>query len=331
MQASLFKAGRWAGFCFFCMEYSNGHFYSAGQYYKEIFGSKVYKISLDAGCTCPNRDGTKGFGGCIFCSSSGSGDFAASRAFSIKNQVEQAKIIVSSKLKEGAKKSYIAYFQNFSSTYGDENVLLEKYKEALGCPEISGLAVGTRPDCISEKMLENLALLSEKYYLSIELGFQSSKKETVEYIRRMYENSVFLDCVRRIKQKAPKIHVAAHLIFGLPGENEQDMMNSVKYVLAAGVDGIKISVLYVLKGTDLEKDFEKGAFSCLGEDEYFRLVGNALEIIPENIVVHRLTGDGAKKILVAPQWTGNKREVLNSMKKYFAANNIFQGKNTLKS
>lgn len=313
------------------MEYSNGHFYSAGQYYKEIFGSKVYKISLDAGCTCPNRDGTKGFGGCIFCSSSGSGDFAASRAFSIKNQVEQAKIIVFSKLKEGAKKSYIAYFQNFSSTYGDEDVLLEKYKEALGCPEISGLAVGTRPDCISEKMLENLALLSEKYYLSIELGFQSSKKETVEYIRRMYENSVFLDCVRRIKQKAPKIHVAAHLIFGLPGENEQDMMNSVKYVLAAGVDGIKISVLYVLKGTDLEKDFEKGVFFCLGEDEYFRLVGNALEIIPENIVVHRLTGDGAKKILVAPQWTGNKREVLNSMKKYFAANNIFQGKNALKS
>lgn len=313
------------------MEYSNGHFYSAGQYYKEIFGSKVYKISLDAGCTCPNRDGTKGFGGCIFCSSSGSGDFAASRAFSIKNQVEQAKIIVSSKLKEGAKKSYIAYFQNFSSTYGDEEVLLEKYKEALGCLEISGLAVGTRPDCISEKMLENLSLLSEKYYLSIELGFQTSKKETVEYIRRMYENSVFLDCVRRIKQKAPKIHVAAHLIFGLPGENEQDMMNSVKYVLAAGVDGIKISVLYVLKGTDLEKDFEKGTFSCLGEDEYFRLVGNALEIIPENIVVHRLTGDGAKKILVAPQWTGNKREVLNSMKKYFAANNIFQGKNALKS
>lgn len=313
------------------MEYSNGHFYSAGQYYKEIFGSKVYKISLDAGCTCPNRDGTKGFGGCIFCSSSGSGDFAASRAFSIKNQVEQAKIIVSSKLKEGAKKSYIAYFQNFSSTYGDEDVLLEKYKEALGCPEILGLAVGTRPDCISEKMLEKLALLSEKYYLSIELGFQSSKKETVEYIRRMYENSVFLDCVRRIKQKAPKIHIVAHLIFGLPGENEQDMMNSVKYVLAAGVDGIKISVLYVLKGTDLEKDFEKGAFSCLNEDEYFRLVGNALEIIPENIVVHRLTGDGAKKILVAPQWTGNKREVLNSMKKYFAANNIFQGKNALKS
>ncbi len=308
------------------MKFSNGHFYSASQYYQEIFGSKVYKISLDAGCTCPNRDGTKGFGGCIFCSASGSGDFAADRDFSIRSQVEQAKKIVSSKLKEGTKKSYIAYFQNFSSTYGDETELLEKYKEALGCPEVSGLALGTRPDCISEKMLENLAALSEKYYLSIELGFQSSKAESVNYMRRMYENSVFLDCVKRIKSKAPKIHVVAHLIFGFPGESGQDMLNSVEYVLAAGADGIKISVLHVLSGTDLAKDFENGFFSCLAEDEYFRLVGRALEIIPENIVVHRLTGDGAKKILVAPLWTGNKREVLNSMKKYFDENNILQGK-----
>lgn len=308
------------------MKFSNGHFYSASQYYQEIFGSKVYKISLDAGCTCPNRDGTKGFGGCIFCSASGSGDFAADRDFSIRSQVEQAKKIVSLKLKKGTKKSYIAYFQNFSSTYGDEAELLEKYKEALGCPEVSGLALGTRPDCISEKMLENLAALSEKYYLSIELGFQSSKAESVKYMRRMYENSVFLDCVKRIKSKAPKIHVVAHLIFGLPGESGQDMLNSVEYVLAAGADGIKISVLHVLRGTDLAKDFENGFFSCLEEDEYFRLVGRALEIIPENIVVHRLTGDGAKKILVAPLWTGNKREVLNSMKKYFDENNILQGK-----
>lgn len=308
------------------MKFSNGHFYSASQYYQEIFGSKVYKISLDAGCTCPNRDGTKGFGGCIFCSASGSGDFAADRDFSIRSQVEQAKKIVSLKLKKGTKKSYIAYFQNFSSTYGDEAELLGKYKEALGCPEVSGLALGTRPDCISEKMLENLAALSEKYYLSIELGFQSSKAESVKYMRRMYENSVFLDCVKRIKSKAPKIHVVAHLIFGFPGESGQDMLNSVEYVLAAGADGIKISVLHVLRGTDLAKDFENGFFSCLEEDEYFRLVGRALEIIPENIVVHRLTGDGVKKILVAPLWTGNKREVLNSMKKYFDENNILQGK-----
>ena len=308
------------------MKYSNGHFYSANQYYQEIFSSKVYKISLDAGCTCPNRDGTKGFGGCIFCSPSGSGDFAASRNISIKEQVEQAKKIVSSKIKIGQKIRYIAYFQNFTSTYGDEDLLLEKFNAALDCKDVCGLSVGTRPDCISEKMLESLAALSEKKYLSVELGFQSSKAESVKYIRRMYENSVFSECVRRIKSKAPKIHVAAHLIFGLPGETKEDMMNSVGYAVNAGIGGIKISVLHVLKGTDLEKDYEKGAFCCLEKDEYFSLLGTALEIIPENIVVHRLTGDGAKKILVAPLWTSNKRDVLNSMEKFLAEKNIVQGR-----
>lgn len=308
------------------MEYSNGHFYSASQYYQEIFGSKVYKISLDAGCTCPNRDGTKGFGGCIFCSVAGSGDFAASRNVSINDQVEQAKKIVSSKIKNGRKIRYIAYFQNFTSTYGDENALLEKFNAALECADVSGLAIGTRPDCISEKMLENLAELSEKNYLSIELGFQSSKTESVEYIRRMYENSVFLDCVRRIKLKAPKIHVVAHIIFGLPGENKHDMMESVKYAVDSGIDGIKISVLHVLKGTDLEKDYKNGFFRCLEKNEYFGLLADALEIIPENIVVHRVTGDGSKKILVAPLWTANKRDVLNSMVRFFDGKNILQGK-----
>ena len=309
------------------MVYSNGHFYSASQYYQEIFGSKVYKISLDAGCTCPNRDGTKGFGGCIFCSAAGSGDFAASRNVLIKEQVEQAKSIVASKIKNGRKIRYVAYFQNFTSTYGDEKSLLEKFNAALECADVCGLAVGTRPDCISEKMLENLARLSEKNYLSIELGFQSSKPETVEYIRRMYENSVFLDCVKRIKSKAPGIHVVAHVIFGLPGETRHDMMESVKYVLNSGIDGIKISVLHVLKGTDLEKDYKNGFFHCLEKNEYFELLAEAIEIIPENIVVHRLTGDGSKKILVAPLWTANKRDVLNSMARYFAEKNVLQGKN----
>lgn len=312
------------------MEYSNGHFYSANQYYKEIFGSKVYKISLDAGCTCPNRDGRKGFGGCIFCSASGSGDFAASRNVSINEQVEQAKKIVSSKVKARQKICYIAYFQNFTSTYGDEKVLLEKFNAVLNCENVCGLAVGTRPDCISEKMLKNLAELSEKKYLSIELGFQSSKLETVKYIRRMYENSVFLDCVRRIKAEAPKIHIVAHLIFGLPGEAKEDMMNSVRYAVDSGIDGIKISVLHVLEGTDLAKDYKNGFFRCLEKDEYFELLADALEIIPEELVVHRLTGDGAKKILVAPLWTANKRDVLNSMSRYFDEKNIVQGKNCQK-
>ena len=308
------------------MKYSNGHFYSANQYYREIFGSKVYKISLDAGCTCPNRDGTKGFGGCIFCGASGSGDFAADRNISIGGQIEQAKKIVSSKVKTGQKICYIAYFQNFTSTYGDEDVLLEKFNAALNYENVCGLAVGTRPDCISEKMLKNLVELAEKKYLSIELGLQSSKLETVRYILRMYENSVFSDCVKRIKNASSKIHIVAHLIFGLPGETKEDMMNSVRYAVNSGIDGIKISVLHVLEGTDLAKDDKKGFFRCLEKEEYFELLGDALEIIPENIVVHRLTGDGAKKILIAPLWTANKRDVLNSMAKYFGEKNIVQGK-----
>lgn len=307
------------------MKFSNGHFYSANQYYQEIFGSKVYKISLDAGCTCPNRDGTKGYGGCIFCSASGSGDFAASRNLSVEEQVLQAKRLVSSKIKNGKKIRYIAYFQNFTSTYGDEDSLLKKYIAATGFEDVAGLSVGTRPDCISEKMLGYLAGLSEKKYLSVELGFQSSKEESVRYMRRMYENSVFCECVKRIKEKAPEIHVVAHLIFGLPGETVEDMMNSVRYVLKSGIDGIKISILHVLEGTDLAKDFRGGAFKCLEKNEYFELLGNALKIIPKDIVIHRLTGDGSKKILVAPLWTGNKRDVLNSMMRYFDEKNIVQG------
>lgn len=307
------------------MKFSNGHFYSANQYYQEIFGSKVYKISLDAGCTCPNRDGTKGYGGCIFCSASGSGDFAASRNLSVEEQVLQAKRLVSSKIKAGKKIRYIAYFQNFTSTYGDDDSLLKKYLAATGFEDVAGLSVGTRPDCISEKMLGYFAGLSEKKYLSVELGFQSSKEESVRYMRRMYENSVFCECVKRIKEKAPEIHVVAHLIFGLPGETAEDMMNSVRYVLESGIDGIKISILHVLEGTDLAKDFRGGAFKCLEKNEYFELLGSALKIIPKGIVIHRLTGDGSKKILVAPLWTGNKRDVLNSMMGYFAEKNIVQG------
>ena len=307
------------------MHFSNGHFYSVNQYYKELFGTKIYKISLDAGCTCPNRDGTKGLGGCIFCGESGSGDFAANRFLSVKNQVEQGKSLVSGKIKSAQNVKYIAYFQNFTSTYGDENILVQKYKEALSSKDVVGLALGTRPDCISDKMLEMLSELAKKYYVSIELGLQTSNEKTSEYIRRKYKNEIYLQCIKRINQKAD-IHIVTHLIFGLPFETEKDMLDSVRFSVAAGTDGIKISLLHVLKNTDLQKEFESGKFSAMEMYDYFYLLGKAVEIIPEHIVLHRITGDGAKKNLIAPMWTGNKRFVLNELNKYLCENNIVQGK-----
>ncbi len=308
------------------MDFANGFFYSANQYYMEKFNCKVYKISLDAGCTCPNRDGTKGFGGCIFCSASGSGEFASLKNLSIKEQVEQAKLKVSQKLKKGKRVLYIAYFQNFTSTYGSEEELLKKYNDALECKDVVGLSLGTRPDCISQKMLDSLLEISKEKYVSIELGFQTSKNESVKYIRRMYENQVFTDCVKRIKQKAPDIHIVAHIILGLPNETKEEMQESVKYALQAGIDGIKFTVLYVVKNTDLAKDYEKHFFECLSKDEYIKILSSVICMLPKNIVVHRITGDGAKKDLIAPLWTENKREVLNSINRYFKENNILQGK-----
>lgn len=301
---------------------------SVSEYYKKIFGRKIYKITLDAGCTCPNRDGTKATGGCIFCSASGSGDFAAERNLSIPEQIEKAKLLVSKKIKnyDETKSNYIAYFQNFTNTYGDENSLIEKYRQALNNPQVAGIAIGTRPDCVSHSILEKINELSkEEYadgntfgrkYFSLELGLQTSNEKTGEYIRRHYTNEDYLDAIKRIKAVNKNIHIVTHIIFGLPGEDENDMLETVKFALAAGTDGLKLQVLNVLKGTELEKDYEKRRFKILEMDEYFEILKKALSIIPSEIVMHRLTGDGAKNILIAPQWIANKRKVMNELSKF---------------
>lgn len=286
-------------------------YYSVGEFYKEKFGSKVYKIAIDAGCTCPTRDGTKGNKGCIFCSANGSGDFVPSKKLSISEQIKQAKEIIQKKVKKEIK--YIAYFQNFTNTYGDEKLLVQKYNEAINCENVCGISIATRPDCISSSILKEIAALCKKTFVTIELGFQTSKEESANYIRRGFSNQEYLEAVKRIHQADSKIHVVTHLIFGLPGENHDDMMNSVKFCLNAKTDGIKFTVLYVLKGTDLEKDYQAGKFDVLEMDEYFALLKSALELIPPKIVIHRLTGDGPKKLLIAPMWTANKKNVLNAI------------------
>lgn len=285
---------------------------SVSDFYKEKFGSKVYKISLDAGCTCPNRDGTLGTGGCIFCSASGSGDFTASRQLSIQQQVEQAKALVDSKFpkKAGQEKKYIAYFQNFTNTYGAPDELCKKFMEACKCDGVVGLAIGTRPDCLSEKILLFLNELSKNYFVQLELGFQTSNEKSAVYIRRGYKNEIYDEAISKIRGLSPLVHIVTHLIFGLPGETEEDMFNSVKFV-SGKTDGIKITVLYVLERTDLLKDFNEGKFKTLEMDEYFGIVRKALKYLPENTVVHRLTGDPPKKDLVAPKWTSNKKLVIN--------------------
>ena len=297
-------------------------FYSVSDFYKNKFGCKVYKISLDAGCTCPNRDGIKSFGGCIFCSGSGSGDFAADKNLSIAEQIIQAKQRVLSKNKDG---KFIAYFQNFSNTYGNPSELSQKYNEVIAQEDVVGISIATRPDCLNDEILNEIAELVNKTFVSIELGFQTSKSESIEYIRRFFSNEEYLLAVKKIKNISEKIHVVTHLIFGLPNETEQDMLNSVKFVVDAKSDGIKIALLHVLEGTDLAIDYKNNAFSCLEMEEYFKILGKALKIIPKNVVIHRLTGDGPKKILIAPLWTAQKKVVYNAMNKYFDKINLLQG------
>jgi len=291
---------------------------TVSSFYKLIFGQKVYKISLDGGCTCPNRDGTLGTGGCIFCSALGSGDFVPSKTLSISEQIEKAKLLVESKLSKNVSKSeqkYIAYFQNFTNTYGNASTLLRNWKEALSAPQIVGLAIGTRPDCLGEEILKNLSSLADKTFLQIELGLQTTNEKTAKYIRRGFLNECYFEAVQKLKKANPKIHIVTHVIFGLPGDSENDMLKTVKDVISAKSDGIKITSLYILKNTDLANDYNNKKFSPLEINQYFDLIEKAIKIIPSNMVVHRLTGDPPKKLLIEPKWATNKKLTMNLAKK----------------
>lgn len=306
------------------------------QFYQSIFGCKTYKISLDAGCTCPNRDGTKGSGGCIFCSEAGSGDFIFGRSHTVTAQIEQGKKLVEAKLRgrSGERRGkYIAYFQSFTSTYGDAKLLLAKYHEAMSCEGVAGLAVATRPDCLSDEILRGLAEISQTHFVQIELGLQTSNETTGRLINRFYTNEDYIDAVHRIRKSAPSIHIVTHLIFGLPGETEEDMLNSVKFVLeqshpaetkeshpelvSGSSFGLKITSLYVLQNTRLAVMYDAGEYEPLSKEQYFNLLKNALTLLPENCVVHRLTGDPPKKLLIAPAWPADKKKVLNELSKLF--------------
>lgn len=275
------------------------------EYYRSRFGCKVYKLSLNAGFTCPNRDGTVGTGGCIFCSERGSGEFAEACG-SIRQQLERAKRRVEAKNPEG---KYIAYFQAFTNTYAPVDTLRSLYLQAIEPEEVVGLAIGTRPDCVDDKVCALLQEINAIKPVSVELGLQTVHDATVRYIRRGYPTGVYLDAVKRLK--ATGIEVVTHIILGLPGEDAEMAVQTTRTAVAAGTDGVKFHLLHVLKGTDLEKDYLAGKFRCLELDEYAAVLDACLGVLPENTVVHRITGDGAKRDLVAPLWSADKKRVLN--------------------
>ena len=293
---------------------------SLNEYYREIFGRKTAKISLDGGFTCPNRDGTCGDRGCLFCSAGGSGDFAENAALSITEQVEKGKAQTSDKWKDPA---YVAYFQAFTNTYAPVDELRRKYEEALSCEGVEGISIATRSDCLPDDVLELLSELNQKTRLWVELGLQTSDEDSAAFIRRGYPLSVFEKAVHDLAER--NIPVIVHVIIGLPGETRETLLKTIDCVNRLPVQGIKLQLLHVLADSDLAEIYEAGNYTPLSKEEYISLVGDCIARLREDIVIHRLTGDGDRNALLAPLWSLRKRDVLNSLHKYLKENNIRQG------
>ena len=283
----------------------------ANEYYRQRFGCKVYKLALDGGMTCPNRDGTKGTRGCIFCSGAGSGDFAERRSRSVTAQLEAAKARLAAKMKDG---KYIAYFQSFTNTYAPLPDLDALFSEAIAHPDVAALAVATRPDCLPEPVLDLLERLDRIKPVIVELGLQTIHPQTVEFIRRGYPLADFDRAVKRLQKLG--LHTVVHVILGLPGETEQMMVQTVRYVGRSGAKGIKLQLLHVLEGTDLAALWRAGRVPMMELEDYARLLGRCLSVLPPDMVIHRLTGDGAKRDLLAPLWSADKKHVLNYVNNY---------------
>ena len=294
------------------------HYTALSPYLKNRFGCKVYKLSLSANCTCPNRDGTVGTRGCIFCS--GSGEFAASGAASIPEQLEQATYILGKKALDA---KFIAYFQDFTNTYGAVSRLEPLFSAAIEPSDVVALSIATRPDCLPEEILAMLSRLRAKKPLFVELGLQTMHEETARYIRRGYALPIFEDAVRTLH--ARNIEVVAHIILGLPGETPEMMVRTARYLGKLGVDGVKLHLLHVLRGTDLEAEYRAGRVQTLDLDAYLTILERCLENLPPRVVIHRLTGDGAKRDLVAPVWSADKKRVLGEINRRFDADGLLQG------
>lgn len=303
------------------MTWDGKRYYSLDRYLKQTFGEKIYKISLDGGFTCPNRDGTLGTRGCIFCSEGGSGDFASDSSLSVTEQIEDGIRLVEGKSKA---RKFIAYFQAFTNTYAPAEKLNQIYREALSHEKIIGLSIGTRPDCLPPDVLDLLAELNKIKPVFVELGLQTIHEDTAQRIRRGYPLSCFDEAVDKLHEKG--INIVVHLILGLPGESEEKMLESVRYLNSLPVDGVKLSLLHVLNKTDLGTLYEKNPFPIYELDDYVSLVIRCIEELREDIVIHRLTGDGPRDLLIAPRWTLQKRKVLNEITRRMKETDSRQGK-----
>ncbi len=293
-------------------------YYSLNRYLTEQFGCKVYKLALDMGCTCPNRDGTLDSRGCIFCHN-GSSHFAQN-GVDINTQIETAKARVRAKIKTD---KFIAYFQSYTNTYGDLDYLEKVFNTAIHRDDIVALSIGTRPDCLPENILDLLEELNRIKPVWVELGLQTSNEETAKYIRRCYENTVYEDAVAELKKRG--ITVVTHIIIGLPNETVDDVLNTVDFSVMCGTDGVKLQLLHILKDTDLYEDYKKGLVKPLNLEEYTDILFACIKRLPENIVIHRITGDAPKKLLVEPKWSADKKTVLNTINKELVNRNITQG------
>lgn len=289
---------------------------------KQKYNKKLYKLALDASRTCPNRDGTCGNRGCIFCSGSGSGDFAANRQLTIGQQLAEAKERIQKKL-PAEDVGYIAYFQAFTNTYGSVEELEPLFMEAMGDSEVEILSIATRPDCLQEDILDMLERLNRIKPVWVELGLQTIHPKTADYIRRGYDLLVYDRAVLALKER--EIDVITHVILGLPGETVEDMLATVEYVGRTGTQGIKLQLLHVLEDTDLAREYREGKFETLTLDEYIDILELCIRRLPKDMVIHRLTGDGAKRILIAPKWSGDKRMVMNTIRREFAKRDVEQG------
>ncbi|GAA0078487.1 TIGR01212 family radical SAM protein [Clostridium sp. CTA-5] len=297
-------------------------YHSLNCFLRNKFGEKVFKISLDGGFSCPNRDGKISKGGCLFCSERGSGDYAGDRCFSITKQFNDVKTMMANKWKNG---KYIAYFQAYTNTYAPIEELRKKYEEAISQEDVVALAIATRPDCLDDDVLDLLEEMNKKVYVWVELGLQTVSDETAKKINRGYTLSVFEDSMMKLKEKG--IDVVVHTILGLPGENHDDMLKTIDYVAHSGAKGIKFHLLHLMKQTPMVKLYENGELEFLSQEEYIDLICKGISILPEDMVVHRLTGDAPRDLLIGPLWSLKKWEVLNAIDKSLEENHLYQGKN----
>ena len=293
-------------------------------YYREIFGEKIFKVPIDAGFDCPNRDGTVAHGGCTFCTVSGSGDAIVAPDAPIRDQFYEEIDFMHRKWPEV--KKYLVYFQNFTNTHDTVDVIRERYEQAINEPGVVGINIGTRPDCLPDETIAYIAELSERMHVTVELGLQTTYDETSKIINRAHTYDLYVKTVKRLRELAPKVEIVSHLINGLPGENHEMMVENVRRCVSDNeIDGIKLHLLHLMTSTKMQRDYHEGRLKLLSMDEYVNIICDQLEIIPKNIVIHRITGDAPRDMLIGPMWSLKKWEVLNAIDKEMERRGTYQG------